>query len=318
VAKLRESPDDLVALVGEASDHLGIPQEFVEKDYWVTELLRSAANPVDDAVVIFKGGTSLSKAFGLIERFSEDVGILVSIIDASFGKERVHKILKRICTRAGDDLDIDAAQQVVESSQRGVHRDVRYIYPARLSAQIVTEGVLLEMGCRGGPLPRGRRPLQSMIKRYAIESHAAREEEYEEFAPFEIDVLSPERTLVEKLALLHRLSLRDSGQGITVGGRHLYDVYRLLSDHATLSKLRKAPETVARLAADADAHSEQWEMPFEPRPASGYGDSPAFDPSHACGPILRAGFEAVGPLIYGATPTFAECIEIVQGAADVL
>jgi Nucleotidyl transferase AbiEii toxin, Type IV TA system len=84
---LRDSPDDLSALCGAAADWLGIPEPaFVEKDFWVVELLRSVVRPLDlepvnnipcSATVRFKGGTSLSKAFGLIKRFSEDVDILV-------------------------------------------------------------------------------------------------------------------------------------------------------------------------------------------------------------------------------------------------
>jgi predicted nucleotidyltransferase component of viral defense system len=55
-----------------------IPVEFVEKDFWVTELLRAVVSEaaVSCAVAIFKGGTSLSKAYRIIERFSEDVDIL--------------------------------------------------------------------------------------------------------------------------------------------------------------------------------------------------------------------------------------------------
>jgi predicted nucleotidyltransferase component of viral defense system len=61
MARLREHPDDLFALVAQASEALGLPLEFVEKDFWITELLRSVARPVDDAYVVFKGGTSLSR-----------------------------------------------------------------------------------------------------------------------------------------------------------------------------------------------------------------------------------------------------------------
>src|SRR6266540_4838723 len=99
VARLRENPEDLFALVGRASEGLGLPVEFVEKDFWITELLRSVARPVDDAFVVFKGGTSLSKAFGLIERFSEDVDILLVVtraFDKTFGKGSVDKIVKSI------------------------------------------------------------------------------------------------------------------------------------------------------------------------------------------------------------------------------
>lgn len=317
MAKLRESGDDLFALVGAASEHLGIPQEFVEKDYWVTELLRSTAKPIGGAIVIFKGGTSLSKAFGLIERFSEDVDILV-VPDQSFGKGRVHKILKHVCERAGVDLDISTENQGDRGSETGIHRNVRYIYPARFAAKIVAEGVLLELGRRGGDFPRERRMLRSMIARYALETGAAAEDEFEEFASFEIDVLAPERTLVEKFVLLHRLSANDQGRELSKNGRHLYDIYKLLNAEPITMKLRSKPETIARLAADADAQSLKWGLPVEPRPANGYGSSPAFEPTNSPAQFLREGLVSVQPLIYGAVPTFEECIEAVSGVAEFL
>jgi len=59
-----------------AAERMGIGPTAVEKDYWVTQILRVLADSyVDDFV--FKRGTSLSKGFGLIERFSEDIDILV-------------------------------------------------------------------------------------------------------------------------------------------------------------------------------------------------------------------------------------------------
>lgn len=83
---LRDNPEDLRALVSSAAAHLELDPSFVEKDFWVTEVLRAAAGPravVDkmgaghEVRLIFKGGTSLSKVFGLIQRFSEDVDLLV-------------------------------------------------------------------------------------------------------------------------------------------------------------------------------------------------------------------------------------------------
>ncbi len=317
MAKLRDSPDDLFALVGEASDQLGIPQEFVEKDYWVTELLRSTAKPVDDAMIIFKGGTSLSKAFGLIERFSEDVDILV-VPDPTFGLQRVHRILKNICARAGTDLDIAVENQINRGSETGIHRNVSYLYPARLPPATVTEGVLIEMGRRGGALPRERRRLRSMIASYAIDNGVASEDEYDEFMPFDIEVLAPERTLAEKLALLHRVSLKDDGGALARYGRHVYDVFKLLTAESVITKLRADPGTVARLANDADKHSAKWKMPFEPRPERGYGESLAFRAEGAPLSSLRQGLEAATTLIYGLVPSFEECIEVIRASANLL
>jgi hypothetical protein len=59
---------DFAGLVTATSDALGIPPADIEKDIWVVEVLRSVFRPVDGARIIFKGGTSLSKAYGATGR----------------------------------------------------------------------------------------------------------------------------------------------------------------------------------------------------------------------------------------------------------
>jgi hypothetical protein len=115
VTLLRDAPDDLFALSSAAADWLGIPDPaFVEKDFWVVELLRSVVRPLDlapvgdvpcSAAVRFKGGTSLSKAFGLIKRFSEDVDILVEC-EGYGASARDKRLLRPLCDRAGNDLGL--------------------------------------------------------------------------------------------------------------------------------------------------------------------------------------------------------------------
>ena len=60
-----------------ASDHLRIRDIFVEKDYWVTFLLRRLSLSENSENVVFKGGSSLSKVYKLIDRFSEDVDLAI-------------------------------------------------------------------------------------------------------------------------------------------------------------------------------------------------------------------------------------------------
>ena len=103
MALLREHHDDRKALVSRTADALGIGEVFVEKDFWVTEVLRAATASIEleardgsrhPVSTIFKGGTSLSRVHGLIDRFSEDVDLLIGFpgVDASAGaKERVLK-----------------------------------------------------------------------------------------------------------------------------------------------------------------------------------------------------------------------------------
>jgi hypothetical protein len=81
-------------------------------------------------------------------------------------------------------------------------------YPRRFVSPSATEYVLLEMGSRGGPTPRQPHLARSQVANYAIEVLGEMADEWAEFASVAIDVLSPERTLLEKLALLHDCGTR--------------------------------------------------------------------------------------------------------------
>ncbi len=87
--RLAADPAGVSVVAAQVADETGIPAAHVEKDFWVTEVLRGVVASATEAqvVVVFKGGTSLSKAYRLIERFSEDVDVLVVLPDdATKGK----------------------------------------------------------------------------------------------------------------------------------------------------------------------------------------------------------------------------------------
>ncbi len=321
--RLREAPDDLFALVGRTSEGLELPQEFVEKDFWITELLRSVTQSVDEAFVVFKGGTSLSKAFRVIERFSEDVDILLVVtrpFDKTFGKGSVDKILKSICSRAEQDLGLGENELGLEGSETGVHRNVRYHYPARFTPRVVRPGVLLEMGVRGGPNPRSSGTIRSFISQFATESLGLSEDEYDEFAAVEVGVLNPERTLFEKLAMLHHLAscYPESSDELRQSARHLYDVFKLITSPELRDVLESRPGLAAELAADIDAISEKWGWAHTERPGEGFAASPIFESSHPCQEALAAGWATMRPLIYGEVPTLEECRTSAREVAHLL
>jgi len=68
--KLHTDIEFFASTVRSASQHLNINEEFVEKDYWITLVLSHLAKCKFAEETVFKGGTSLSKGFGLIDRFS--------------------------------------------------------------------------------------------------------------------------------------------------------------------------------------------------------------------------------------------------------
>ena len=314
MTRLGDHPDDLAALVSRASDQLRLPLADVEKDFWVTELLRSVARPIDGGICIFKGGTSLSKAYSIIERFSEDVDILVAPTENASAGAR-DRLLKDVAERAGVDLGLSGQ---LATSTKGVKRNITYEYPAsypdpgRLSA-----GVLLEMGIRGGPEPHESRAVESYVA-IAAKLDGTSPSEFDEFASVSVLTLRPERTLAEKLALLHDRATRLAANpdGLVGQGRHVYDVYRLLQAETVRDAIAK-PGAIAALATDADIHSGRHGFPSTPRPSNGFAASPIW----AAGDVrakLEAAYSTASGLIWGTVPSLDECIAAVLDSRDRL
>ncbi len=156
---------------------------------------------------------------------------------------------------------------------------------------------------------------------YAIEQARADESDFEEFVPLEIDVLNPERTLVEKLSILHDVAVRYTALDHRAedAARHLYDVARLVVDAAVRTALEPAPATVAGLAERTDRISKEFGWSFSPRPADGYGASPAFDLAHPIHVVWRPTYDRVlNTLVYGARPKYDECLATVKQYAGLL
>jgi hypothetical protein len=328
--QLRRDIETMMALVQQTAAHLGINEAFVEKDFWAIEILRVCADGdeiIIDGVaqpvsVVFKGGTSLSRVYGLIERFSEDIDVLV-VFPPTTGKSSRGASLKRIAQRVQEHLGFHESCELAGSTT-GVHRDVRYRYPRQFESESATEYVLLEMGSRGGPTPHQRHTVRSQVANYAIDVLGEPADEWEEFASVTIDVLSPERTLLEKVALLHDRGTRyaDSDKArdaMALGGRHFYDVHCLLSDAMVREALAEhGPAGVAELIADVDARSEAAGWSYTPRPDGGFADSAVFADEAACRTTAEASFATALGIVHGERPTFDECLATVHRYRNLL
>lgn len=325
---LRDSPDDLFALCGASAESLGIPDPgFVEKDYWVVELLRSVTAPLAlepvgstpcSAQIMFKGGTSLSKAYKLISRFSEDVDILVHI--EGYGTQaRDGRVLKPLCERARVDLGLSADQAQRVSSETGKHRDIDYLYPRRIESAALRPGVRLEMGTRGGTMPGVQvRQVRSFIAEHLARTGAT--ETFDELAPVEVHVIAPVRTLAEKLALLHRAgcdAVRGNAKRLGEAGRHFYDVHCLLLDQTVRDSLA-VPGTIHTLIADVHQHGIEFDPEPEPRPEHGYATSPAFQAKGRTREVAEASYRLAMGLVWGARPSFDDCLATIKDAAALI
>jgi len=319
--RLRDHLDDLGALVARAADHLGLPTSYVEKDFWVTEVLRTSATNREVAMpdgskapvsFCFKGGTSLSRVFGIVERFSEDVDLLAVFPDGARAGAR-HKVLKQVDADVTSHLGLTKTEVSVGASTTGVKRYTTYHYPVAEHDTGLREGVLLELGSRGGTHPAGQHQYRSLVAEFAITELHEPPDTWAEFAAFEVNVLAPERTLLEKISAVHDAAVRGDTAALARHGRHFYDIDRILNTPTVTAALDELGAVgVADLTADIDEHSAEAGFTWSPRPDGGYADSPAFDPRAPVHAMIRAGFEAAQHLIHGTPITLDDVIATVQ------
>jgi hypothetical protein len=331
--RLRDNGDELDALLGRVSEALNRPFSFLEKDFWAMEVLRVASvdrsialNDGETGVVraVFKGGTSLSRVYRLIDRFSEDIDLLIIFPTEGGGSSKGarDRLLKSIASDVLTHIGVTIDQSQLLTSTVGVKRYVKYHYPLRTAAaSVLSQGVTLEMGSRGGPEPMERYSLRSIIADYAIGTLGGSQDEWEEFAPFDVNVLGAERTLLEKLSAVHSITSDASSIASAPAGwgRHFYDIHQLLqSDEVRAKLITMGPDEVKRLVLDIEAQSLEGGFTSVQRPSNGFASSPAFVSDGPTAAEVRSAYAAAEGLMYAAVVPFAACLATVHEWADLI
>ena len=287
----------------------------VEKDFWVTEALRGVAKCSAETGVsaVFKGGTSLSKAFGLIRRFSEDIDMIVMVPGQSKGKDDA--CLKSFATVAEAATSLTAVVDQATAT-KGVKRTVTLTYPTETPRGALSPGVRLELGARGGAMPTVPRTVTSLLAHHGPQVGFVIE--FAEATPFTMHVLAPVRTLVEKLIIVHHAAVAgDAAEQVRLA-RHYYDIWCLINDADTVAALGESPADVLQREVVTFTHAADLETTR--RPVGGFASSAAFDPTAA--EAARSAFETVvlDQLVWpdAPRPTFEECCALVVKNASVL
>jgi predicted nucleotidyltransferase component of viral defense system len=140
--KLHEDEILFARLLNFTANSLKIRPEFIEKDYWITRALQRMAQNPNAGKVVFKGGTSLSKAYRLTNRFSEDIDIAVIEAD-SFSGNQLKMLIKRLAKDMASDLEEKVIQGVTSKGSR-FYKAI-YLYPnlVGLTSFTVKTGQLL-------------------------------------------------------------------------------------------------------------------------------------------------------------------------------
>ena len=221
---LHESKEDFAALITLCSAHYNIMEEYVIKDYYLTRSLRNLSYSECKEYTVFKGGTSLSKVYNVIHRFSEDIDLVVLDPNSMTGNQRKLK-LKKIVNTASEGLTADDDFNGTRASN---FRKQRYYVPNLSSKEglgEVSETILIECNSFSKPVPVNVLPIRSLIAEFLLKEE--KEELIEEYnlEDFEFNVLCWTRTFCEKLLGLIKSAYFGS---LDKSSRHFYDLTMML------------------------------------------------------------------------------------------
>lgn len=235
---------DKLAILGSVERQVHISNRAIEKDWWVTMVLHALFNSPYAKHLVFKGGTSLSKAWHLIERFSEDIDIEINREYLGFGgalsKNQISDRLRRAsCSFVRNELSqalekkmlemgIPAKSFTITTTQSPVSTtDPETIYIAYESvftdtAEYVKNVVLVEAGSRSMFTPNEIIPVQSFIGEFFPDDSFSDK-------PYPIRTASASRTFLEKAFLLHEEFNKPIPEIRYLRmSRHLYDLEKMM------------------------------------------------------------------------------------------
>lgn len=303
---LHERPE-FRALIEQTAAPLGkgmMGAAIVEKDYWITEALRAVAAR-EFLNVIFKGGTSLTKAWRLTARLSEDIDLLVD--PTGLSRRQRDTCMKAIATAVQDQLGLPMERG---SYSEGKHLTAEFSYPTALGQPLLRPSVLLEIGTRGGPEPSRMCSVDSLMSR-ALEAAGA--PAMTQPPAFPVRTLHYQRTFVEKLFAIHQAVVRAASDDSALQrqGRHYYDLWCLWRQTDVQAYLHS--DEFGRVATEVAAIGERYWGKHHSAPDDlDFGRSPAIRPDDALQARIAAAYDADRTLIFGGAPAFSEILTTLQ------
>ena len=187
-----------------AANELAIPGNIIEKDYYVTITLKSLSDKLED--MVFKGGTSLTKCYQLLDRFSEDIDLSYTAESGVPGDSRKRQLKKAVLSTMNEiDLDIT---NLDETRSRRNYNCYRAAYSSMYGqSDILKPELVVETYVALLPFPTARRMVDNYIYRFLRKINRLDLAEKYDLLPFEITTQTIERTLVDKIFAINISSL---------------------------------------------------------------------------------------------------------------
>jgi hypothetical protein len=318
----------------QAAARLGLPALSVEKDFWVCWSLRRLFGlPNWTGHLTFKGGTSLSKGWRLIERFSEDIDVVIDREVLGFagpddpqqapsGKQRQKRLeaLKAACQdRIHSELlpalrdvllsslGLEAEASVVEQAPPEEDPDqqtILFVYPSAIAipSAYLRRVVKIELGARSDAEPSE----SPIVQPYVAEALPALFRD----ASFPVRAVAPRRTFWEKAFLLHEETFRPPGKPRRrLLARHYYDLWSLITKGVAEHALAD-PGLFDRVAEHRQAFFRYGWMDYTTYRPGAFRLTPPDSQLAA----WKRDYDAMqGEMFFGQVPSFDEILRVVSG-----
>ncbi len=308
-------------------------ERMVLKDLYVTEAIRHAVVPSTihpEALVVFRGGTSLAKAYSILNRFSEDVDVnVVPPPDQTFGDSRRRNVRRELHSRLDERIKLPKTHK--RSGTNFATTTIQYpttsLGPAATDVPLPagpvgpTFGeVLIEMNIRSQPPSmHAMRSVTSFAGDAAADMDESLLQKYPFLRPFDVLTADPMIAVVDKLDALHWRANSDQPQRTRERARDVYDLACLLRNDKLKSRLNS--DLVAELhEIIVNSIPTGLAVRATSRPSTGFATSAAFRTGHDACEALRDAYPMIQSFVYADKYwiEFDDALETIIASADLL
>lgn len=261
--KLHENKTLFRQAVQFTADKMEIPANYVEKDYWVTYALFTIFNDSIGKETVFKGGTALSKCYHIIERFSEDIDLVILRREGETDNK-----LKSKLKEVSSVLEAVLPEVTIEgiTHKMGMNRKTAHSYNKEFKSDYgqVRDVIILESTWLGYYEPYTTKSIISFVGQMMLDNNQFSIANENGLLSFDLLALEPTRTICEKIMSLVRFSYGENPlDDLKNKIRHAYDLHQLLNQDEFLKFFRTTyfDEMLLKVANDDVAsfkNNNQW------------------------------------------------------------
>ncbi len=314
------SLEDLRIIVTNTANKLGVSEAVIEKDYWVTYILDYIFNQCKwSKNFTFKGGTSLSKCYNLIQRFSEDIDLILdwkvlgvqenepyeersNRQQSLYNKDLILRTEQFIENTLLPDIQKDFSNQSIFKFNFYIDsldkQTILVEYPKIFKSNYLTQSIRLEIGALASKMPSNTLPIKPLISE--VYPNLFKNTIY-------ISTVAAERTFWEKLTILHHEAHRPAKSKLPLRyARHYYDIYKMF--HSDIKDNSIFDEQLMIQVVN-------FKIKFYPRTWARYEDVLSkkikLVPESYRLDELEKDYLSMAEMIYGDYPSFNELIDVI-------